>query len=553
MQTQTDIWQFFAGLGFFLYGMHHIDAVIRNMQGRSVKVFLKKSMDTRLGAVFSGLLVTAVLQSSSIVNLLLLSFSGAGMMSLRNSLAVVLGSNIGGTVNSWLVALLGFKVDLGSFALAFVALSGIALFLLRESSRWHRVFLFCMGFGLVLLGFDFAKMSMEGFVNSINLHSYANYPGIVYLLVGFVITALVQTSAATVMIVLSALYAEAIPLEMGVSIVLGAELGTTIKIVLGSISGAAIKRRIAAANLALNITSTAIGFFFLSQILFFIQFAGLNDKLLLLVAFQTVVNIIGALIFFFFLDPLTTILSKFFKDDSRHSTRFLQRASADLPRPALELLEKEVRFFLLRVMAFNMRCFSIDAGYLARKYLHDELQQPHNEKPDVTHYEDLKSGEDEIIAFNAELHKTTVNTNDSIRLNQLMVTVRHGMYSAKALKDIEHNIRTLGDSVLDHDYNMYKHFREEMQVFMEKWLRVWDASSTTEPAGQLSELLNVIEKDHHEDAKTIYGHMGKIGYKSTLLNVNREMYNASKSMILALRELLNVNDPPQLASATSIK
>src|SRR5690349_119511 len=98
--------------------MYLVDLSIREMEGHRIILFLKKKTKTRFSSIMSGFLVTALLQSSSIVNLLLLSFSGAGVLALRNSLGVVLGANIGGTVNSWLVAFLGFKTDLGSLSYA---------------------------------------------------------------------------------------------------------------------------------------------------------------------------------------------------------------------------------------------------------------------------------------------------------------------------------------------------------------------------------------------------------------------------------------------------
>ena len=553
MSGETDIWQFLAGLGFFLYGMHLIDATIRKMEGRGFKLFLKKNTNTRLGAVMSGLVVTAILQSSSIVNLLLLSFSGAGIMALRNSLGVVLGSNIGGTVNSWLVALLGFKVELGAYALALVAIAGIVLFLAGESSRWYRFFSFVMGLGLIILGLDFARTSMEGFLSTLNLGELAGYPLIVFLLAGFVITAIVQTSAATVMIVLSALYAEAIPLDMAITVVLGAELGTTLKIVLGSLKGAAVKRRVAAGNLLLNLASTGLGFVFLSQIIKLLQLAGLSDPLFVLVAFQSVVNIAGAVIFFFLLPPLSVFLDRFFEDERPAITWFIPLASPDLPEPATDLLEKEARYFLLRSMAFVVRFFGIEASHIAVKYIHDELQADGRIPAGGVQYFHLKASEDEMIRFSALLRKPGLSETSMIRINQLLISVRHAMYAAKAVKDIEHNIRSLKSSADEKDFQMYQHFREEMEAMMETWLAAWNAASRASTVKALDGLLAVIEKEHRDDAANIYRQPQQaLGEPSTQLNVNREMYNAGRSLVMALREL-NMEDhgKPQ-TSVTSV-
>jgi hypothetical protein len=122
------------------------------------------------------------------------------------------------------------------------------------------------------------------------------------------------------------------------------------------------------------------------------------------------------------------------------------------------------------------------------------------------------------------------------------------MYAAKALKDIEHNVRTLRNSANDRDFAMYQHFREEMRSFMDQWLEIWNTPGQAAAARQLETLRKRIEDDHNDDAATIYGRTGEtVGEASTLLNVNREMYNACKSLIAALRELSQVNEHAAIA------
>ena len=185
---------------------------------------------------------------------------------MRNALGVVLGANVGGTFNSWLLAMLGFKVDIGKFTLPIIAIAGIGLIVLRNKKRIYQVSKFCMGFGLLFLGLDFMKESMDSLIKEFDFTPYLNYNRIVFVLIGFVITALIQTSAATVVIVLSALYAKIIPIETAVAVVLGAELGTTIKLLIGSIGGIAAKKRVAFGNIIFNIVTSLFSFLLLVPI-----------------------------------------------------------------------------------------------------------------------------------------------------------------------------------------------------------------------------------------------------------------------------------------------
>jgi phosphate:Na+ symporter len=147
---------------------------------------------------------------------MVLSFVGAGILSMRNAIGVVLGANIGGTVNSWLVALLGFKVNMGVATLPIIGIAGIGLVIFKNKKNYYNLCRFVLGFGLLFMGLDYMKQSMDAAILNFDFKPYLKYHKIVFLLIGFVITALIQTSAATIVIVLSALNAQILPLETAV-------------------------------------------------------------------------------------------------------------------------------------------------------------------------------------------------------------------------------------------------------------------------------------------------------------------------------------------------
>lgn len=152
MLLTPDTWKLLAGIAIFLLGMHFLEEALKSLTGRSFKLFLKKNTTSKPAAITGGAIVTAVLQSSSVVNLMVLAFVGAGVITMHNALAIMLGSNLGTTVSSWIIVTLGFQLNLESFALPVIGISGIAMVLVNSDSRWRNWCMFFLGFGFLFLG-----------------------------------------------------------------------------------------------------------------------------------------------------------------------------------------------------------------------------------------------------------------------------------------------------------------------------------------------------------------------------------------------------------------
>ncbi|MEY4930817.1 MAG: hypothetical protein RI909_1541, partial [Bacteroidota bacterium] len=229
MQVGYDLSQMLAGIGIFLLGMNFLEETLKNLAGRSFKLFLRKQTTNKIKAIGGGALLTGVLQSSSVVNLMVLAFVGAGVLTMQNALAVVLGSNVGATLTSWIIASLGFKINIQSLALPIVGIAGVFMAMFKQG-RFHQWSKFAFGFGALFVGLGFIKTGFEDLVINVDFSLFRHYPAIIFLIIGFVITSLIQASSATVALTLSALYADAITLPSAMAIVLGSEVGTTVKL-----------------------------------------------------------------------------------------------------------------------------------------------------------------------------------------------------------------------------------------------------------------------------------------------------------------------------------
>jgi phosphate:Na+ symporter len=528
-----------------MYGLFHLEDTLKKAEGRAFKLFFRKFTNTKLKAIGSGVFITGILQSSSIVNLLVLSFTGAGMLSMRNAMGVVLGANIGGTFNSWLMAIVGFKADLGTLTLPFIAISGIGLMVLKPESKVYRLLRFTMGAGLLLLGLDFMKESMAGLIKEVDLTAFLKYPSIVFLLIGFGITALIQTSAATVVIVLTALYSKIIPIETGIAVVLGAELGTTLKVTIGAIGGIAAKKRVALGNTIFNVTTSALGFVLMAPIIALLGKMGLHDPLFTLVAFQTFINIAGVIVFSLFLNAYGNFLENRFKEDTTTATLFIQNTSPVLTETAIEMLEKEVGLFLYRVMHLNLEVFHspdqphpepINAEFFKPKYQLNQALSYHER------YQILKHAEGEIFLFYSKMLGEQIEQNGFKRLTMLMASVRRAMYAAKGMKDISHDKQEFSNSANDLKYNLYKNFQTQLNNFYKDIFEVFELKDPVKQYDRLELLMDVIKLDYESNMHSSYKNAGTQVLKevdiSTLFNINRELYASCEAILLGVKDFL---------------
>ena len=495
----TNFWQLLAGLSIFLFGMYQLEIALKQLAGRTFKLFLRKHTENKLSAIFSGTIVTAVLQSSSVVTFMVLSFVGAGVINMRNALAVVLGSNLGTTLGSWVVAMLGFKLDIEKFALPIIAVSGIGLIVFVNRKKLFQVSNFLLGFGLLFLGLNYMKKSMESLFTNLDFTPYLHLNLLSFVLIGFVITAIIQSSSATMVITLTTLNAGAIPFNFAVAIIIGSELGTSIKTLVGSIGGISAKRRVALGNIIFNFVITVFAFAFMTPIISLIQKTiEIKDPLIGLVLFQTIINLIGIILFFPFLKKFSDFLENRFKNNQKTATFYIQNISPKMPEIAVEVLEKETLLFIQRVISINMEAFhvvgielkyDIEINDLFNKNISKLIT--YNEK-----YDDVKHAEGEILSLYTKMNEVEIEKEDFIRLNQLVASVRNAMYSAKGIKDVRHDRKELSESAIDIKYNYYKFLQSQLHDFYNTLNELLSYKEATTCFEELIRLMGQIQKDY---------------------------------------------------------
>ena len=253
-----DFLRLIGSLGLFLYGMKIMSEGLQKFAGDSLRRILTAMTTNRVTGVLTGVLITALIQSSSATTVMVVSFVNAGLLTLTQSIGVIMGANIGTTVTAWLISALGFKVDIAAFSLPLLAF-GIPLLFSGKSSR-KSVGEFIFGFSFLFMGLQALKANAPDLgANPEMLAFVQNYADmgffsiILFLFIGAILTMIVQASAATMAITLIMCANGWIDYQLGVGLVLGENIGTTITANLAALTGNTQARRAALAHLAFNI------------------------------------------------------------------------------------------------------------------------------------------------------------------------------------------------------------------------------------------------------------------------------------------------------------
>ncbi|MDQ3110318.1 MAG: Na/Pi symporter, partial [Bacteroidota bacterium] len=397
--------------------------------------------------------------------------------------------------------------------------------------------------GFLFLGLGFMKESIEASLQNFDLTPYEGYHRIVFVLIGFVITALIQSSSATIAITLSALSTGVIPFDFAVAVVIGSELGTSIKIVIGAIGGISAKRRIAMGNLIFNLVITIIAYIFMYPMINGIEKMGVRDPVISLVVFQSALNLIGVVLFIPFLNRFSDFLEKRFTSDNDSTTFYIRDARVDVPESAMEAMEKEISIFIHRIIPLNLDAFHNGevVAYPENEIMGKIEERNKKLKSYSEKYEDLKHTEGEILAFYLKL-KTQENKLDSERLDRLVAAVRNAIYSAKSMKDVRHNRKEFRDSANDAKYENYKYFQQHVEEFYKQIDNIFKLDEEEERFNALAHLLENAGKEYKFRVEHIYKIAGEDKLNETdissMLNTNREIYASSKAIIFSLKDYL---------------
>lgn len=457
----------FASVGLLLFGMLYLEARIKESVGRSFGIWVKRATQTHLHSLMLGLGATSLFQSSSIVSLMALSLIGAGMISLENAIAIIFGSNIGSTTTSWIIALAGFKLDVKLLAYGMIGIGGIGGVIAEESSRWRNIFGAIVGFGLIFLGLEGMKESASVFSESFDVAQYADLNPYLFSLAGFVLTAIIQSSAASVVIMQSMLFAHMVSFEMAAAFVVGANIGTTVTVMLGSVGGASDKKRTALAHLFFNLSTGAVALMLLGPLVWLIDAIDISqDPVVKIALFHTLFNFFGVLLWYPFIPLLAKGLMHFFKKKKHYSTRYIHNVSVELTDVAVIALHKEVDYLAHKIEDFALLAINLPpAKALGGKLSVEKLLDQHKEQADIRYdkiYEDIRLLLGEIFDFAMILSAKNTDKKYQERIQKIIKAVTYLATAAKSVKDMLHDFEYLSGTQTAEEQQFYKNLRYQI-------------------------------------------------------------------------------------------
>ncbi|WP_051261478.1 Na/Pi cotransporter family protein [Desulfovibrio inopinatus] len=340
-----------GGVGLILLGMKLMTDGLKLAGGNVLRSLLKSWTKTPAWGLFSGFLVTAVVQSSGAITVAVIGFVNAGLMSLFRAIWVVYGSNVGTTTTAWIVASLGLKVDVDMFALPLIIV-GTALWLTGKITRRAGLGEALAGFGLFFLGIQIMESTLHGLGTGLNFSvivSQGMAGRAMYCLVGFVLTTMMQSSSASIALILTATAGGVVSLTTAAAAVIGANVGTTSTAAVAVLGATSNAKRVAAFHVSFNFLTGIVAFFilplFMSVFSSATAFIGAHPApTTILAIFHTFFNVLGVCL----LTPFTRRLVHFFEnrfrshDEDESRARYLDANIMRTPALATDALVKEV-------------------------------------------------------------------------------------------------------------------------------------------------------------------------------------------------------------------
>ncbi|WP_236782170.1 Na/Pi cotransporter family protein [Aliarcobacter cryaerophilus] len=340
-----------AGVAVFIIGMQFMEDGFKFFSGGILEKLIANSTNTNSKAIFLGITATAILQSSSLIAIIVISFLSAKIISLAGALGVVFGSAVGTTATTWIVSTLGVKIDIAAFALPMIIFG--VIFRFYKNRNFQGVGNILLGLGFVFLGIGYMKDGFEDLKQGINLAQFAidGYLGIiVYTLIGAFATVIIQSSSATMALTVTALVTGQIVYINAMAIAVGANIGTATTAALGAIVSNANSKRMAVGlfifkGITAVITLTSL-YLMIDFVDYISKYLGIksDDWAMKLAVFHTLFNLVGLLIFSFFIPKLVIFLKKLFVEEKESyitKPKFLDMEVVAVPFAALKATRKE--------------------------------------------------------------------------------------------------------------------------------------------------------------------------------------------------------------------
>jgi phosphate:Na+ symporter len=439
-----------AGIAIFLFGMRSLEEGFKAFTGGTLERLLQFSTNRLWKSFAFGAVTTTVLQSSSLVSVITISFLSAEMLALTQGIGIIFGANLGSTTGAWLAAGFGMKVDIAAYAMPMLTFGVILVFNRSKVLRGSGYAL--AGLGFLFLGIHFMKAGFESFRTAFDLAEYA-MSGLAGLLlftaIGMLATVVMQSSHAAMVLIITALAAQQITYENALALSIGANVGTTVTALIGSIGASMDGRRLAAAHLLFNATTGGVALALIGQFSAAVEVGSAwlgiaaDDHTLKLALFHTMFNLTGIVLLLPWAGRLAAFLEARLKAPTRTvvAPQFINARMLEMPDAALEAARKELLHLFDNVFEIMALVLHADPGGLRKGQALELLASPperiHDVDADDYYRRRVKPLHGVILDFLARLRTEGVQSRQAFVLREAS---RHMLEAFKDLKHLQKNL-----------------------------------------------------------------------------------------------------------------
>lgn len=445
--TVSAVFAFIGGIGLFLLGMRLMTDGLKVAAGDTLRQILTAATRSRWRGLASGVLITTMVQSSSAVIFATVGFVNAGLLTLYQAIGVIYGSNLGTTLTSWIVALVGFNVDLQLLAMPALGV-GMGLWVAFGSRRYGALGQALAGFGLFFLGIDVLRDTFSDLGDAAALEAWAGrgmLSLLLFVLIGTMLTVLMQSSSAALAVTLTAAAGGLIPMTAAAAMVIGANVGTTSTAAFAVLGATAAAKRAASAHVVFNALTAIVAFATLPVLLWLV--AGISDLLGLggaiatsLAIFHTLTKLLGVALMWPLTGALVTQLEKRFRSQEEDESRpmYLDRNVQTAPGLAID------------AMALELHRMNGLASRLAAEALSSETGGAERLEPGKRAIDDLNLALGDFasgISRSENDRVVAARVPDGLRVGNYLVDVaEHGVAVARLQPQIELRDEALADA-----------------------------------------------------------------------------------------------------------
>ena len=557
-----EILQLFGSLGLFLFGMKVMSDALMSLAGDKMRKILATMTSNKFLGIFTGFFITSVIQSSSATTLMVVSFSNASLLTLTESISVIMGANIGTTITAWLITILGFKVSMSAIALPLVGLGFAFTFAKKENLKnWGG---FIIGFAVLFIGLQFLKDAVPDIKQNPEILEFLKrytdlgfWSILLFLLIGTLLTIIIQSSSATMALTLIMTAQGWIPFPLAVAMVLGENIGTTITANLAAIVANFHAKRTARAHLIFNIIGViwvlVLFYPFLKFIEWLVGLTGSDSPYLSAAAipvalslFHTSFNVINTFVLVWFIKPIARIVEKVVpaREEPQKEIdepKYLNEKVLRYPETLLISLINESKYlytnaiFEIVAHGLNIHRGDIISDLGAKKIVKKSKEDFKTDVRELYHTK-VKNIYGEIIKY-ATTGQSTLKLNK--RQNQRISEIE---LANRRMVEIVNDVRELGRNVSFYLNSENKYISKEYDKFRRKiikTLRVIYLFRTQEDKGQYHDKLVQLKKEAKEGMHTTTDSINKliredlitVDMASSLVNDNDNVNTITKKLI----------------------